>query len=153
MRFGKTESMKINRLSLYIINSVKSKRLIMGTSSSQFASDIEKSRTYISRIESEKTPDQYNSADYPIIAKALNCELSEIRPPSDWQVSDSHEKVDKIVVSLSDPAFVLKVLEGIKASPKAHVLENLDDLLKHLGLTTKNPEEIAVVKKVWEEFN
>ncbi|WP_162304982.1 hypothetical protein [Sphingobacterium olei] len=54
------------------------------------------------------------------------------------------------MVSLSDPAFVLEVLEGIKASPKAEVLEDLDKLYKHLS--TKDANEKAVIKKVWEGF-
>lgn len=56
-----------------------------------------------------------------------------------------------MVVSLSDPEFVRRVLEGIKASPKADVLENLDKLYKHLS--TKDASERAVIKKVWEEFS
>lgn len=144
---------KINRLSLYVLNTIKFKRLVLGKSAYQLSLDIKKSEGYVTNIENPNSPNQYNSADYPLIASELGCKLSDILPSDDWKVSDSHEKVDKVVVSLSDPAFVLKVLEGIKASPKAHVLENIDNLLKHLGLTTKNPEEIAVVKKVWEEFN
>ncbi|TJZ59896.1 hypothetical protein FAZ15_13460 [Sphingobacterium olei] len=100
--------------------------------------------------ESSVVVHKYNSADYPLIADALRCELSDITPPDDWQVSDSHEKVDKVVVSLSDPAFVLQVLEGIKASPKADVLEDLDKLYRHLS--TKDTNEKAVIKTVWEEF-
>lgn len=143
---------KINRLSLYIINKIRFIRLVFGRSAYQLSLDISKSEGYVAGIENRNTPYQYNSADYPLIAAALSCEVSDITPPDDWKVSDSHEKVDKVVVSLTDPDFARKVLEGIKTSPKAHVYENIDNLLKHLGLTPKNPEEIAVVKKVWEEF-
>lgn len=59
--------------------------------------------------------------------------------------------MDKVVVSLSDPAFVLRVLQGIQASPKADVLEDLDKLYKHLS--TKDANEKAVIKKVWEGFS
>ncbi|WP_164122316.1 hypothetical protein [Sphingobacterium sp. xlx-130] len=78
--------------------------------------------------------------------------MSDIPPPNDWQVSDSHEKVDKVVVSLTDPAFAREVIAGIHASPKAYVLIDIKELLKHLAVTSKNPEEVAVVTTVWEEF-
>lgn len=143
---------EINHLSLYIINAVKFLRLVIGKSAYQFSLDINKSEGYVAGIENKNTPNQYNSADYPLIADALGCELSDITPPDDWEVSDSHEKVDKIVVSLTDPAFALKVIKGIHTSPKADVLKDIDSLLKHLALNSKYPEEIAVVTKVWEEF-
>lgn len=142
----------INRLSLYILNVIKFKRLVLGKSAYQLSFDIKKSEGYVTNIENPNSPNQYNSADYSLIADALGCELSDITPPDDWQVSDSHEKVDKVVVSLTDPAFVREVIEGIHASPKAKVLDDIKELLKHLALTSKNPEEIAVVTKVWEEF-
>ncbi len=143
---------KINRLSLYLINAIKFRRLVLGISAYQFALNLKKSRNYVSQIENIDEDSQYNSADYSLIADALGCELSDITPPDDWQVSDSHEKVDKVVVSLTDPAFAREVIEGIHASPKAYVLKDIKELLKHLALTSKNPEEIAVVTKVWEEF-
>lgn len=143
---------KINKSSLYITNRIKLKRLIKGNSTRQLSEDIEKSEGYVGMCESSVTVQKYNSADYPLIAAALGCELSDITPPDDWQVSDSHEKVDKVVVSLTDPAFAREVIEGIHASAKAKVLEDIKELLKHLALTSKNPEEIAVVTKVWKEF-
>ncbi|MBD1431695.1 hypothetical protein H8B06_02565 [Sphingobacterium sp. DN00404] len=141
---------KINRLSLYILNTIKFKRLVLGKSAYQLSLDIKKSEGYVTNMENQNTPNQYNSADYPLIAAELGCELSDLIPPDNWEVSDSHEKVDKVVVSLSDPAFVRRVLEGIKASPKADVLEDLDKLYKHLS--TKDANEKAVIKKVWEGF-
>lgn len=141
---------KINRHSLYLTNSIKLHRLINGFSTKVFSKRIGKSEGYVGLCEGKATDAKYNSADYPLIAGELGCEIDDITPPDDWQVSDSHEKVEKEVVSLSDPAFVLKVLEGIKASPKAEVLEDLDKLYKHLS--TKDANEKAVIRKVWEEF-
>lgn len=142
----------INRLSLYILNAIKFKRLVLGKSAYQLSFDIDKSESYVSNIENPGSPNQYNSADYPLIAKALGCEISDITPPDDWEVSNSHEKVDKIVVSLTDPAFALEVINGIHTSPKADVLKDIGSLLKHLALNSKYPKEIAVVTKVWEKF-
>ncbi|TJZ49902.1 hypothetical protein FAZ15_22035 [Sphingobacterium olei] len=141
---------KITKFSLYSINKIKYRRCVCGKSAYQLALDIKKSKNYISSAENPNSPNRINIADYPLIADELGCEIDDITPPDDWQVSDSHDKVDKVVVSLSDPAFVLEVLEGIKASPKAEVLEDLDKLYKHLS--TKDANEKAVIKKVWEEF-
>lgn len=63
----------------------------------------------------------------------IDCKLSALLPPDDWKVSDSHEKADKVVDSLPDLVFALKVLEGIKASPHASKLNDLDELYKHLS--------------------
>lgn len=143
---------KINKSSLYITNRIKLKRLIKGDSVRELSKLIEKSEGYVGMCESSVTVQKYNSADYPLIAKALNCELSDIIPPDDWQVSESHEKVDKKVVSLTDPAFAREVIEGILASPKAEDIKDIHAILKHLALSSKYPEEVAVVTKVWEEF-
>ena len=61
-----------------------------------------------------------------------------------------HEKVDKEVVSLSDPNFVLKVLRGIKASRHAAKLNSLEELYQHLS--PKNAKEKEIIKSVWEDF-
>src|SRR5690606_19742873 len=140
-----------HRHSLYLINSIKFYRLVNGLSTRAFSERIEKSEGYVGLCEGNATDHKYNSADYPLIAVELGCELSDILPPDNWDVSDSHDKVNNDFVFLSEPAFVLRVLEGIKASPKADVLENLDKLYKHLS--TKDATEKAVIKKVWEEFS
>lgn len=143
---------QISKSSLYITNRIKLKRLILGYSTREFSKIIEKSEGYVGMCESSAAVQQYNSADYPLIAKALNCKLSDIIPPDEWQVSDSHEKVDKKVVSLANPAFAREVIEAILASPKAKDIIDIHALLKHLALSNKYPEEVAVVTKVWEEF-
>lgn len=141
---------KINRFSLYVLNAAKYYRLVAGKSAYQFSLDLKKSRNYVSQIENVNEENQYNSADYPSIAEEAECELKNIIPPDDWEVSNSHEKVDKEVVSLSDAFFVEKVLEGIKASRHAAKLESLEELYRHLS--PKNANEKEVIKSVWEEY-
>lgn len=141
---------KINRFSLYVTNSVALRRCIAGKSPYALSIDLERNPNYVGNIEDPNRPDQYNSADYPSIAKEVECELNDITPPDDWEVSNSHEKVDKEVVSLSDAFFVEKVLEGIKASRHAAKLESLEELYRHLS--PKNANEKEVIKSVWEEY-
>lgn len=141
---------KINKHSLYIINRTKFYRLIEGLSTRDFSEKIDKSEGYVGLCEGPATDHKYNSADYPLIARKLNRDLDDITPPDDWAVSYSHEKVDKEVVSLSDPVFVKKVLEGIGASRYADKLRDLNELYQHLS--TKDAKEREVIKSVWEEF-
>jgi hypothetical protein len=141
---------KINQHSLYIINSTKFYRLIEGLSTRDFSREIDKSEGYVGLCEGSSTDHKYNSADYPLIAQKLNRDLDDITPPDDWAVSDSHEKVEKEVVSLSDPIFVKNVLEEIKASGHAEKLQDLNELYQHLS--TKDAKEREVIKNVWEEF-
>lgn len=150
MPYKEKHMAKINRSSLYLINSVKLYRLVNGFSTRVFSERIGKSEGYVGRCEGAASDHKYNSADYPLIANELGCVLSDILPPTDWEVSDSHEKVDKVVVSLSDPAFVLEVLKGIQDSEYADVLKDLQQLYRHLS--TKDAKEKAVIQKVWEEF-
>lgn len=141
---------KINRFSLYVLNAAKYYRLVAGKSAYQFSLDLKKSRNYVSQIENVNEENQYNSADYPSIAEEAECELKNIIPPDDWEVSNSHEKVDKEVVSLSDPFFVKKVLEAIRASRYADKLRDLNELYQHLS--TKDAKEREIIKSVWEDF-
>lgn len=141
---------KINRHSLFFINAVKYRRLVKGLTTRELSEKIKKSEGYVGVCEGGSTSQKYNSADYPLIANELECELTDLLPPKDWQFSDSHAKVDKVVVSLSDPEFVLRVLEGIKVSPNAGALEEINTLYRHLS--TKDATEKAIIKKVWEEF-
>lgn len=140
---------KINKHSLYIINRTKLYRLIEGLSTRDFSEKIDKSEGYVGLCEGQATDHKYNSADYPLIAQKLNRDLDDITPPDDWEVSNSHEKVDKEVASLSDAVFVEKVLEGIRASRHAAKLKSLEELYQHLS--PKNANEKEVIKSVWEE--
>jgi len=141
---------KINRFSLLIINKVKLLRLINGKSAYQLSLEMTKSRGYVTQIESTSRPDHYNSADYPLIADVLGCSLTELIPPDDWEISTTHDKVEKIVCSLVDPDFVKKVLEGIKHTENAHVLKEENTLFRYLNV--RNMEEkttiISVLKKI-----
>jgi len=141
---------KINKHSLYIINSTKFYRLIEGLSTRDFSEKIGKSEGYVGLCEGRSTDHKYNSADYPLIAQKLNRDLDDITPPDDWDVSDSHEKINKEVVSLSDPVFVKKVLQGIKISRHAEKLQDLNELYRHLS--TKDANEKEVIKSVWLDF-
>lgn len=141
---------KINRFSLYVTNAVALRRCIAGKSPYALSIDLERNPNYVGNIEDSNRPDQYNSADYPSIAKETECNLEDIIPPDDWEVSNTHEKVDKEVVSLSDTDFVEKVMIGISTSKHAAKLKSLEGIYQHLS--PKNSKEKEVIKSVWEKF-
>lgn len=60
---------KINRFSLYFINSTTFHRLINGLSTRTLSERIGKSEGYVGLCEGSATDHKYNSADYPTIAK------------------------------------------------------------------------------------
>ncbi len=141
---------QINRTSLFILNRIRLLRLVLGISAYQFSLLLNKSSNYINNIESKSTSNKYNSADYPSVAQILGCSLTELMPPDDWEVSTSHDKVEKKVFSLEDPDFVKMVLEGIKHSENAHVLKEESTLFRYLNV--RNMEEkktiISVLKQI-----
>lgn len=137
---------KINRHSLFIINSVKSKRLILGISARRFSEMIKKSESYVGLCEGLATDQKYNSADYPLLAEVLACKLEDLLPPDDWPLSNSHTKVDKVVSTLKDPDFVKEILEGIAGSGNSKTLRDEKALVRYLNI--KESEEREVVNSV-----
>lgn len=141
---------KINRLSLFIINNVKFRRLVLGISTRKLSELMKKSESYIGLCEGMATDQKYNSADYPFIAEVLGYSLTELMPPDDWEVSTSHDKVEKNVSSLVDPDFVRKVLQGIKQTANAHVLREENTLFRYLNV--RNMEEKKTIISVLKEI-
>lgn len=140
---------KINKQSLYFINESKFWRLVQGYSLREFAERINKSEGYTGMAESTATDHKYNIADYIVVCDALFVNLDQLTPPDDWQVSDSHLKVEKIIFSLEDPQFAKRVINAIKdRHPES--LATIECLYKHLNLQTE--KEKQVVKEVWKKF-
>ena len=144
---------KINRLSLYIINTLKFLRLVLGKSAIQLSYDINKGENYVTNIENNETVNKYNSADFAAIADALECKIHDFIPSDEWDVSDSHTKVDKVVDTLKDPRFAKRIISAVytrNTHPKA--LESIENLYGHFHLKSDKVEERKVVKEVWEKF-
>ncbi|QQD12360.1 hypothetical protein [Sphingobacterium sp. UDSM-2020] len=140
---------KINRQSLYFINESKFWRLVKGYSLREFAERINKSEGYTGMAESTATDHKYNIADYPVVSDALCVNLDQLTPSDDWEVSDSHLKVEKIIFSLEDPQFAKRVIIAIQ-DRQPESLATIKCLYKHLNLQTE--KEKQVVKDVWEKF-
>ena len=145
---------KINKLSLYIVNYILFLRLVIGKSAYDLSIGIKKNKNYVSHIEDKDKPDHYNSADFAAIADELECKIHDFIPPDEWEVSDSHSKVDKVVDTLKDPHFAKRVISAIyNRNSDSAALKSVEKLYAHLNLKSDKLEERQVVKEVWEKFD
>lgn len=144
---------KINKLSLYIVNYILFLRLVIGKSAYDLSIGLKKNKNYVSHIEDKEKTDHYNSADFAAIADELKCKIHDFIPPDEWEVSDSHSKVDKVVDTLKDPHFAKRVISAIyNRNSDSEVLISVEKLYAHLNLKSDKLEERQVVKEVWEKF-
>jgi len=132
---------KITLLSLYIINRVKFRRLVLGISSWYFATLIEKSESFIYKIEDPDVQAQYNTHDYSAIAQALKWTIEDLLPPDNWPVGDG-TKVEKKVLSLSNPEDMRLVVDGLVAYGFFNEPKSLTDVAKHLYIDGKDDEKV-----------
>lgn len=123
---------KITPLSIYIINQVRLKRLILGISARYLSILLEHGETYVSNIESALNENQYPPHEYPKLAEALNCTVHDLLPPDEMDQDSTGKLVDKVVLSLSNESDLRLVIDRLIAygffdHPKA-----LEDISKHL---------------------
>lgn len=144
---------KINKLSLYIVNYILFLRLVIGKSAYDLSIGLKKNKNYVSHIEDKEKTNHYNSADFAAIADELKCKIHDFIPSDEWEVSDSHSKVDKVVDTLKDPRFAKRVISAIyNRNSDSEALKSVEKLYAHLNLKSDKLEERQVVKEVWEKF-
>lgn len=132
---------KITRLSLSIINKAKLRRLILGLTARHLSLHMNHGESYVSKIEDPNQPNQYIPHDYPILAEELNWTSHDLLPPDDEPVSDG-TKVDKAVLSLSDPDDMRLVINGLIEYGFFNEPKGLDAVAKHLYIDGKTEEEV-----------
>src|SRR5690606_19246765 len=103
---------KITRLSLFIINRVKFRRLVLGIPGARLSNFLKHTDAYVFNCEKDELDAQYPPHEYPGLAKALDWTVEELLPPDDWDAGDG-TKVEKIVLSLANPEDTRLVLEGM----------------------------------------
>lgn len=132
---------KITPLSLYIINRVKFRRLILGIPASKLSNFLKHDDAYIFNIEKEQLKGQYPTHEYPGLAAALDWTIKDLLPPDDWDVGDG-TKVEKKVLSLSNPDDMRLVLNGMIGNGFFHEPKSLTDVAKHLYIDGKEEAEV-----------
>jgi predicted transcriptional regulator len=154
---------KITYLSLYIINQVRLRRLVLGISSRNLSEMLGHSSGYVGMVESTATLTQYPTHEWPKLAAALGCDINDLLPPG--QSTSTGELIEKKVLSLSDEGDVRKVIaalkengffdEGVSANnneiSRLHDVSlemTLEKLIKHLNVQDEG--QIKVLRKVLE---
>lgn len=141
---------KITRLALYIINSSKKRRLILGISAKAFGRIIGKSEEYVQNIESSRKG-HYSHIDFPTIAAALDWQVHNLLPPDNSQYSDG-TLVDKVVFSLINPSDAKEVIVGMKEIGYFKKKKSLKDIFEYLYLTEDMIEKRQVINDVLEKL-
>ncbi|WP_257658752.1 hypothetical protein [Parapedobacter lycopersici] len=131
----------ITSLSVYIINRVKYRRLVIGLASKALSRILNHSESYIASVESATNDNQYPAHEYAGLAKALNWTIKDLLPPDDAPVSDG-TKVDKKVLSLSNPQDMRLVVEGLTEYGFFDKPKSLTDVAKHLYIDGKEEEKV-----------
>lgn len=128
------------------------RRMVLGISPWYFATLIEKSESFVYKIEDTNVQAQYNVHDYPILANALNWTVEDLLPPDDWDVGDG-TKVEKIVLSLANPEDVRLVLEGMIEDGFFNKPKTLVEVVKHLYIDREGKKkEREVLEQVLGEL-
>jgi len=137
----------ITALSLYVINNVKYRRLVIGLSSKALSRILGHGDEYVANIES-KRHGQYLPIDYPLIAMTLNWDTHNLLPSAETTYSDG-TLLEKIVFSLSRHDDAEKVLIGMKENKYFDSPKSIEEILDHLYLTTTTDiEKRQVIKDV-----
>lgn len=139
---------KITALSLYIINQVKFRRLVIGMPAKRLSKILDHSSNYVFVIESLNREASYPPHEWPKLAVALNCTVHDLLPPE--KNNSTGELVEKVVLSLSNKADLNLVIEGLISygffdRPKA-----IDEIAKHLFI--EKQEQLELLYKVMDGF-
>ncbi|WP_139215958.1 hypothetical protein [Parapedobacter composti] len=110
------------------------------------------SRGYVAMMERGYLSTQYNTHEYPNLAKALDWTVADLLPPADWDLGDG-TKVEKKVLSLANPEDMRLVLEGMIEDGYFDEPKSLLETVKHLYIDREGKEmERQVLERVLEEL-
>ncbi|MFC7524189.1 hypothetical protein ACFQRK_09565 [Parapedobacter sp. GCM10030251] len=119
---------------------MKLRRLILGIPASRLSNFLKHDDAYIFNIEKEQLKGQYPTHEYPGLAAALNWTVEDLLPPDDWPIGDG-TKVQKKVLSLSNPDDMRLVLNGMIDNGFFNEPKSLSDTAKHLYIDGKEEEK------------
>jgi len=142
---------EITPLSAYVINQVKYRRLVLGISAYHLSQLLGKSQNFVINIENSDLPGQYNTHDYPTLAKSLDWQIHDLLPPDEADQKSDGTLVEKAVLSLSNEADMQLVLEGMIAHGFFNESRTIAETTKHLFIEGK--VEAKVLIKVMERLS
>lgn len=132
----------ITKLSLFVINSIKLRRLVLGIPASRLANFLNHDKSYIFNIEKNELPAQYPIHEYPALAQALDWETHDLLPPDEADQKSDGTLVEKTVLSLSNEADMQLVLEGMIAHGFFYEGKTIAETAKHLFIEGKAEEKV-----------
>ena len=152
---------KVNPSSLYIINQIFVRRLVLKLSARYLSILLEHSAGYVSKIENIKNDNSYPTHEWPKLASILHCQVHDLLPPD--KSTSMGELVEKKVLSLSEEDDVKKVISVLKENgffDKENSANNdeisllngdslettLERVVKHLNV--QDEAQVKVLKKV-----
>lgn len=104
---------KITRLSLYVINQVKLRRLVLGYSAERLSILIKRSHGYVLTAENPSLKSQYPAPEFPILAKELEWQVHDLLPSDEMGQTSTGELVDKKILSLNNETDLKLVVSGL----------------------------------------
>lgn len=130
-----------NKLSLYIINRSKYRRLVIGKSTRDLSDDLGHSSGYVGMVESPGSESKYPPHEYPAVAKALDWETHDLLPPDEADQKSDGTLVEKAVLSLNNEADMQLVLEGMIDYGFFDEGKTVAETAKHLFIEGKEEEK------------
>lgn len=132
------------KLSLYIINRSKYRRLVIGKSTRDLSDDLGHSSGYVGMVESPGSESKYPPHEYPAIAQALDWETHDLLPPDEADQKSDGTLVEKAVLSLNNEADMQLVLEGMIDHGFFDNGKIITDTAKHLFIEGKAEEKVLI---------
>lgn len=135
---------KITRLSLYVINNVKVRRIFLGYSAEHLSILLKRSHGYALTAENPKLKSQYPPHEWPIIAKELNCTVHDLLPADDMDQISTGELVDKVVLNISHKADLKLIVQGLISYGFFDRSKTIENITKHLEMKKEEQVDLLV---------
>lgn len=139
---------KLTYLSLYLINRVRLRRLVIGKSSRILSEGINHSSAYVGMAESAASKSQYPPHEWSSLANELDCEIHDLLPEN--QTTSTGELVDKIILSFHNEKDVREVILALIKNGFFNTSKTITDTSKHLFIDEHN--QIAILSTVMNQM-
>lgn len=135
---------KITPLSLYIINQVLLRRLVLKKSARKLSFQLGHGDSYVSKIEDPDQVNTYPPHEWPKLAEALSCTVEDLLPPG--KSTSTGELIEKKVLAFDTENDVKIIIMALKENGFFKEEKSLEDLVTHLKIEEET--QVEVLRKV-----
>lgn len=135
---------KITPLSLYIINEVRLRRMVLGIAAKKLSKLLGHSPSYVVNMESNLSYNTYPPHEWPKLAEALSCSVEDLLPSK--RSTSTGELIEKKIPSLNEEAYVVIVVTALKEYGYFIEKRTLEDVVKRFEIQDK--DQVQLLKKV-----